>query len=81
MPQGSSLGPLLFLIYINDVINIVDEKLLNMFADDTSILITGSNTSDVVTETNAKIKAIDDFFKAHATQINETKTSFYSADP
>ena len=75
IPQGSILGPLLFLLYINDIASIVESN-IRLFADDTSLFfISGKNDFDLQTVTmNGDLSAISIWANQWFISLNETKT-------
>ena len=72
VPQGSVLGQLLLLIYVNDIINCfhTDDIKLVLYADDTNIFITGSNKIDLITKGNEVLETINKYIKSNLLHIN-----------
>ena len=57
VPQGSTLGPLLFLLYINDLPNSVD-SVPRLFADDTCLLVNSSSLEHLESKLNIEINKV-----------------------
>jgi len=74
VPQGSVLGPLLFLIYVNDIHNAIPEVNIKIFADDTNIFVHSRDTLRLSQTTNLCLKQINEWFVANKLSLSLDKT-------
>ena len=63
VPQGSVLGPLLFLIYVNDIVNSSNLLKFSLFADDTVVLYSHKNVTTLASTINQELQMLNDWFK------------------
>ena len=76
VPQGSVLGPLLFLIYVNDIINTSSLFKFIMFADDTNLFYSHSDLEYLFSVVNNELKTVSLWLKLNKLSLNLSKTHF-----
>ena len=76
VPQGSILGPILFLIYINDLFNVCQHAMPILFADDTNLFLSGHNLDMMETIINQELKEISEWLKVNKLSLNIKKTHY-----
>ena len=76
VPQGSILGPLLFLIFINDLHNASQKLFFILFADDSNMLLHGPNVDDLCRQMNEELITVVNWFKCNKLCLNVKKTNF-----
>ena len=74
VPQGSVLGPLLFLIYINDLNKVIKFSTIQHFADDTNLLFVDKSLKKIQKYINLDLKFLCKWLKANKISLNASKT-------
>ena len=76
VPQGSVLGPKLFILYINDICEALVKMKCVLFADDTSLYSSGADLGRLLHEVESDLKILNKWFDINKLSLNISKTNF-----
>lgn len=76
VPQGSVLGPQLFILYINDICNVSKIVHFILFADDTNLFVNGDNIDELCLILNRELDKLNTWFIINKLSLNVSKTNY-----
>jgi Reverse transcriptase (RNA-dependent DNA polymerase) len=76
VPQGSILGPMLFILFINDIANCSHLLYPILFADDTNLLLSDVDCNSLIAKLNPELIKLSSWFCANKLTLNVTKTNY-----
>ena len=76
VPQGSILGPLLFILNMNDICNVFELLFTILYADDTCVLLSGKDLTELIMVINAELKSLSAWFRSNKLTVNTPKNFF-----
>ena len=74
VPQGSAFGPLLFILFINDLYKTVEFSSVCHFADDTNLILTGKSKEKINKHINRDLKLVVEWIRANRVSSNASET-------
>ena len=74
VPQGSVLGPLFFLVYINDLVEVLQNSKATLFADDTAIYCSAISAAQLQLHLNEDLKFVSKWMETNKLTLNVSKT-------
>jgi hypothetical protein len=76
VPQGSVLGPLMFIIYMNDIGSAIKECEYYLFADDTFLSVSGTSVQECMEKFNCDLENLSKWLKFNKLKLNVSKTKY-----
>ena len=76
VPQGSILGPLLFILYINDLEKYLNDCKINLYADDTALYSSSTSYIELMLNLRLELSIVSEWLKANKLTLNVKKTKF-----
>ena len=76
VPQGSILGPLFFIVFMNNFSRTSNILFSILFADDTTVIIEGQNYNNLIVTLNTELNKLDVWLQATKLTLNTDKTHY-----